>query len=227
MSAGLDAAAWARLDAEARRRARPDPAHDHGHVRRVVALARRLARAAGADEDVARAAALLHELFSYPKGHPESSRSGDVCAVEAEALLLREGHDVRFAARVAAAIRDHAFSKGVVPEALEARVLQDADRLDALGAVGLARMWATCSSMGRPFFADADPFCDARAPDDGAFGVDHVYRKLLKLPALLHTDEARRLAEPRVRAIHAHLAALRDELAEAIDAPDVADAPER
>jgi uncharacterized protein len=111
----------------------------------VTSNALRIARAEGAREDVCATAALLHELFTFPKSHPDSSRAGDVCAEHARALLLEERAPVDLCERVCAAIRDHAFSKGVVPDALESRVLQDANRLDALGAVGLARMWAMCA----------------------------------------------------------------------------------
>jgi uncharacterized protein len=113
---------------------------------------------------------------------------------------------------VSAAIRDHAFSKGVVPEALESRVLQDADRLDALGAIGLARMWATCADMKRPFYSPVDPFCTSRAPDDKAWGLDHVFKKLLVVPSRLHLATARAMAEPRVAYLRAFLDQLRSEL---------------
>ncbi|HEX7604456.1 MAG TPA: HD domain-containing protein, partial [Polyangiaceae bacterium] len=99
-----------------------EPAHDFLHVLRVVATARVLADAEGARRDVVEMAALLHELFAHPKGHPESHLSGDVCAEHAARLLREHGRDETFVEAVGACIRDHAFSKGVVPETLEARV---------------------------------------------------------------------------------------------------------
>lgn len=209
----IDGALWRRLHDAARAAAEGrEPAHDFFHVERVVTNARAIARAEGADEDVVAVAALLHELFTYPKGHPESSRAGDVCAEHARALLERERADAALIGPVCDAIRDHAFSKGVVPEATTSRVLQDADRLDALGAIGLARMWATCADMKRPFYAPEDPFCDARVPDDKAWGLDHVYRKLLVVPERLHTRAAREMAGARVAFLRAFLAELRAEL---------------
>src|SRR6185436_3879374 len=104
---------------------------------------------------------------------------------------------------ICSAIRDHAFSKGVVPDAAEARILQDADRLDALGAIGLARMWATCADMKRPFYAPDDPFCRAREPNDKLWGLDHVYKKLLRVPDRLHFESSRRIAADRIAFIHA------------------------
>src|SRR5262249_2541258 len=127
-----------RLRADALSRiAGAEPAHDALHVARVMANARRSATVEGADVDVCVTAAMLHELFNYPKSHPESSRSGDVCAEHATALLREHGWDDLFIARVAYCIRVHSFSRGIMPETLEAKVLQDADRLDALGATGI------------------------------------------------------------------------------------------
>lgn len=204
--------AMARLEALARARAGHDPAHDFGHVARVRAVACALAEREGARREVVELAALLHELFNYPKSHPDSARSGDVCAEHAAKALRDEGACGDLCEAVAAAIRDHSFSKGAVPDALEGKILQDADRIDALGAIGLARMWATCAAMGRPFFAEEDVFCRSRAPDDKAFGLDHVYKKLLVIPETLHTSAARAMAEERVATMRAYLAALEREL---------------
>jgi uncharacterized protein len=210
---GIDEGLWTRLFEEAKARARSaEPAHDFFHVQRVTANASVIARAEGANEAVATTAALLHELFTLPKSHPESSRAGDVCAEHARELLVREGAPADFVAPICAAIRDHAFSKGVVPDALESKVLQDADRLDALGAIGLARMWATCADMKRPFYSPDDPFCTERAPDDKSWGLDHVYKKLLVVPERLHLPTARALAQERARFIHAFLAQLEREI---------------
>ncbi|MBX3221291.1 MAG: HD domain-containing protein [Labilithrix sp.] len=211
---GVERGLWERLAVEARARAKDsEPAHDFFHVERVVASAIAIARAEEASEPVAAIAALLHELFTLPKAHPDSSRAGDVCAEHARELLAREGAPAALVEPVSAAIRDHAFSKGVVPTALESKVLQDADRLDALGAIGLARMWATCADMKRPFYAPDDPFCAARAPDDKSWGLDHVFKKLLVVPERLHLATSRELAAERVRFIHAFLDQLRSEIA--------------
>ncbi len=212
----MDTALWDRLRAEAERRAEgADAAHDFSHVLRVVASARTIARAEGADEARATTAALLHELFNHPKGHPESHLSGEVCAEHARALLTREGVALAFIDVVADAIRTHPFSRGLVPSTLEGMVLQDADRLDAIGAIGIARCFATCAAMKRPFYAPSDPLCRARTPDDKLWGVDHFFTKLLRLPSQLHTQTARTMAEARADTMRAFLAAFGRE----IDAP--------
>lgn len=189
-----------------------DPAHDILHVRRVAALASTISAAEGADAAVAVGAALLHELVNLPKNHPESARSGDLCADAAAVLLAEEGVEADRAAAICACIRDHAFSKGVTPTSLEARVLQDADRLDAIGAIGVARLFATCTAMRTPFYSEDDPLCRTRTPEDRRFGLDHFFKKLLKLPAGLHTASARALAEPRERLMVEYLAQFEREL---------------
>jgi uncharacterized protein len=203
----------ARLQAVAAERcAGSGPAHDYLHVCRVAATARVLSRAEGATEEVAVAAALLHELFNYPKDHPESSRSGEVCAEHAAEVLRAEGCPASFVESVAYAIRVHPFSRGIVPETLEGKILQDADRLDAIGAIGIARCFATCADMERPFYEQGDPFCRRREPDDKSWGVDHFYRKLLRIPEALHTAAARKMAEERATFMRAYLEQLEKEL---------------
>ena len=116
-----------------------DPAHDFGHVLRVCENVRRICTGEAVSErdtQVAVTAALLHELFNYPKQHPQSHLSGDVCAEHAAAALAQLDYEAPFIAAVSACIRDHGFSKGVTPDSLPARLLQDADRLDAIGAIG-------------------------------------------------------------------------------------------
>jgi len=203
----------ARFDAVAAERcADAGPAHDHSHVRRVAATARRLAQAEGGREEVAVAAALLHELWNYPKDHPESARSGEVCAEHARDVMRADGCDASFTDAVAYAISVHSFSRGIVPATLEAKLLQDADRIDALGAIGIARCFATCTEMKRPFYSPDDPFCAARSPEDKLWGIDHFYRKLLLVPATLHTESARRLAEPRAAFLRTYLEQLAQEI---------------
>jgi uncharacterized protein len=189
-----------------------EPAHDLLHVRRVAGMARTIARTEGADVRIAVAAALLHELFNYPKGHPESHRSGEVCADHAAAVLRAEGCGATFVDAVAYAIRVHPFSLGVRGETLEARVLQDADRLDAIGAIGVARCFATCAAMGRPLYAPEDPFCRERAPDDKMWGVDHFHHKLLRVPEHLHTATGKRMAAERAAFLELYLRQLEREI---------------
>lgn len=182
------------------------PAHDYSHVLRVEKLARQIALAEGARIEVVAAAAVLHELINLPKQHPDSPRSGDLCADAALRLL----GDDELAADIAQCIREHAFSKGARPTTLEAAVLQDADRLDAIGAIGIARCFATTSEMMRPFYAPDDPFCRERVPDDKQWGLDHFYRKLLRIE--LNTETAREMGRERMEFLRTYLEQLDREL---------------
>lgn len=200
---------WEALRHVARTRcAEADPAHDWLHVERVAASARAISLAEGADVEITVAAALLHELFNHPKGHPESHRSGEICAEHAREVLRMVHWPEGRVEPVCYAIRVHPFSLGVTPETFEAKVLQDADRLDAIGAIGVARCFATCSDMKRPFYNPDDPFCDARIPDDKQWGVDHFYKKLIGLEARMHTATARAMARERTSFMRDFLARL-------------------
>jgi uncharacterized protein len=190
-----------------------DSAHDWQHVLRVAGNAKVICAAEGADAAVVIPAALLHELFNFPKNHPDSSRSGEVCAQRALDVLADLDWTPADAERVAYCIRVHGFSRGIVPDTLEAKVLQDADRLDAIGAIGVARCFATGATMRQPFYDPADPLCAHRPPDDKRFSVDHFYKKLLIIEGTLHTATARTLAGERTRFMEAFLAQLAREIA--------------
>ena len=174
----MDPRLFSHLAEEVRRRlCSAEPAHDFCHVLRVVENARLIADAEGANSDVVRLSALLHELVNLPKHHPQSVRSGELCALQAVSLLTHEGVEKSLVQQVGESIRVHGFSAGLTANSLEAQILQDADRLDAIGAIGVARCFATCSSMGRPFYNPEDPFCEHREPDDKQWGLDHFYRQ--------------------------------------------------
>lgn len=202
-----------RLEEVAREAARTaEPAHDFGHVRRVAASARAIAEAEGAEMDVVLPAALLHELSSLPKDHPDSPHSGVLCAQRAADALRKQGYPEARIEAVAYCIRVHPFSLGVVPQTLEAKALQDADRLDALGAIGVARCFAVGGTLSRPFYDPEDPFCRTREPDDKRWTLDHFGRKLLRLPETLHTPTARAMARERVDFLKAFLAQMEREI---------------
>jgi len=202
-----------RLEEIAREAARTvESAHDFGHVRRVAASARTIAEAEGANLDIVLPAALLHELFSLPKDHPDSPRSGVLCAERAADALRTEGYPEARIEAIAYCIRVHPFSLHVVPQTLEAKVLQDADRLDALGAVGIARCFAVGAGLGRPFYDPEDPFCRTHEPDDKRWTLDHFYRKLMRLPETMHTETAQAMARERAAFVEAFLAQLEREI---------------
>jgi uncharacterized protein len=95
------------------------------------------------------------------------------------------------------AIHAHSFSAGVKAETAEAMILQDADRMEAVGAIGLARVFYTAGQLSTGLFDTTDPLAERRQADDGRFALDHFQLKLLRLPAMMNTATGRRIAEER------------------------------
>jgi len=190
-----------------------DGAHDLGHVKRVVALARRIGEAEGADLSVVVPAAWLHDCVSVAKDSPDRPLASRLAAEEGVRFLGGIGYPSEHLDAVHHAIEAHSFSLGKAPETLEARVVQDADRLDAIGAVGIARCFLTGGAMESAMFHPEDPFGREREWDDRAYAVDHFYLKLLTLKGTLHTDSARREAGRRHDFMRGFLEELERELA--------------
>lgn len=185
-----------------------DPAHDIAHVERVVANARRIAEAEGADLAIVIPAAWLHDCVSYPKNHPDRALSSRHAAALASDWLRGQGTPPERLAAISHAIAAHSFSAGITAETLEAKVVQDADRLEAIGAIGIARCLMVGGALGRPLYHTDDPFCTTREPDDQQFTIDHFYRKLFRVGETLHTPAARREAASRLRFMRDFLAQL-------------------
>lgn len=188
-----------------------DAAHDVGHALRVADWAVRLGGDA-VNPRLAIAAALLHDIVNVPKNHPDRSRASERSADVARAVLAELGFDAEEIALVADAIRDHSFTRGAVPETMLGKVLQDADRLEALGVIGTFRCIATGVTFGAEFFDAEDPWAERRALDDKRYSVDHFFVKLLKLPATFQTEAGRREAERRAAVMRELLRELGTEL---------------
>lgn len=204
----------ARLDALMRERLRgeADGGHDLAHLRRVWRSCRLIAADEPADLLVLAASAYLHDLVNLPKNAPDRHLASRRSAAAASGLLREMAFPEDRLAPVAHAIEAHSFSAGIVPETAEARVLQDADRLDSLGALGIARTFYTAGLMGSRLFDADDPWARERPLDDRRFALDHFERKLLTLEATMTTEAGRRLAKARAQAMHTFLDQLRDEL---------------
>jgi len=189
-----------------------DVAHDLEHIRRVVRAAQSLATAEGAELEVVLPAAWLHDCVTVPKDSPQRSQASRLAAGQATAWLRTWDWPEARLPEIAHAIEAHSFSAGIAPRTIEAKVVQDADRLDALGATGLARCLMLGGAMGRPLYVAEDPFCERRAPDDAASCVDHFYTKLLKLGGTMQTAAGRAEAERRTRLLLQFLEELKRDL---------------
>jgi len=177
-----------------------DPAHDFYHIMRVYKNAETIGPPEGSNMSILLPAVLLHDLVIYPKGSSKSSRSSDESADLAEDILHRHGYSQYQITRICYCIRVHNYSKRLVPASLEARILQDADRLDALGAIGIARTFSVGGSENRTLYNPDDPFCRSnRNLDDKQWTLDHFQTKLLKLEGSMHTETAKKIARVRTR----------------------------
>ena len=175
-----------------------DTAHDLAHLDRVWANACKIAADIGdVDRRVLMAACYLHDLVNLSKDAPNRAECSTLAAEAAEPVLHAMGFAQPEIAAAQHAIRAHSFSAGIPPETIEARILRDADRLDALGAIGIARCFAVSGGLGRALYDGDDPFATGRALDDKAFALDHWPVKLLRLPEDMLTEAGRVLAQER------------------------------
>jgi len=177
-----------------------DGAHDIQHLNRVWNLAQRLlAEYPAADALVVQAACYLHDLVNLPKNHVDRAQASKLAARCACEELVRIGFSAEKLHAVAHAIEAHSFSAAIVPTTVEAMIVQDADRLDALGAVGLARLFYTAGRMGSAVAHPTDPLGLHRALDDRQFALDHIEIKLATLPSNMQTAAARKIGEERLQ----------------------------
>lgn len=176
-----------------------DGSHDLGHFQRVWKAARYINEEEGepADPLILLAAAYFHDLVSLPKNHPQRSAASRLSAERVVVLLEKDFPDFprEKIEGVRHAVHAHSFSAGVKPLTPEAEILQDADRMEAVGAIGLARVFYTAGQLGQRLFDGRDPMAAGREPDDRQYALDHFQLKLLKLPALMNTAAGRKLAE--------------------------------
>jgi uncharacterized protein len=175
-----------------------DPAHDLSHIKRVVNNAMHLTDIEGCDRTVTLAGAWLHDCVQVPKDSPDRARASRLAAAEAVRFLGSQPFPEALLPAVRHAVEAHSFSAGIPVESVEAGVVQDADRLDALGAIGIARCLLTGGALGSDIYHPDDPFCAQRETDDKAYMVDHFYAKLFTLPATMQTEAGKKEAERRV-----------------------------
>ncbi|WP_455424988.1 phosphohydrolase [Dryocola sp. LX212] len=176
--------------------AQDDKAHDVAHFHRVWKTAQRIIAGSEADRLVVLTACYFHDIVNLPKNHPQRHLASTQAAQETLRILdadfpdfPRELYDA-----VAHAVRAHSFSAGIAPQTLEAKIVQDADRLESLGAIGLARVFYTSGALGRPLFDSTDPLAQSRELDDTTYALDHFQKKLFKLPETMQTEAGRELA---------------------------------
>jgi uncharacterized protein len=208
----------ASITSEVRRRFALEPhdaAHDFRHALRVALWTLRIA-GQRVPSRLSVLAALLHDVVNVPKTSPDRARASELCAGLARELLAGKlpADELEL---VADAITDHSFSRGAVPRSDLGRALQDADRLEAVGALGLLRCVSTGVAFGADYFHPDDPWAENRELEDLRYSVDHFFTKLLGLSATMQTEAGRREAERRTEFLRLFLRQLGSEIGR--DAP--------
>ncbi|MFL0985421.1 HD domain-containing protein [Vibrio parahaemolyticus] len=189
-----------------------DAAHDIEHVKRVVKTAKQLCDEENADIAIVLPAAYLHDCFTYPKDHPNRQQSSAIAAKKAIAYLESIQYPQHYHDAIAHAIEAHSFSANIRPNTLEAQIVQDADRLDALGAIGVTRCIQVSTHFNAQLYNDNDMFAKERELNDKQFTVDHFQTKLFKIVDTMNTESAKLEANKRKAFMQTYLKQLHDEV---------------
>ncbi|TBU92775.1 HD domain-containing protein [Phytopseudomonas dryadis] len=188
-----------------------DGAHDLSHLQRVWANACRLQREEGGDLQLLLVAVLLHDCVAVEKDSPRRASASRLSAARAAELLADLQWSRPRIDAVCHAIEAHSFSAAIAPTSLEARILQDADRLDAIGLIGVARCFHVSGRIGSALYDPADIDARQRPLDDQRYALDHFHSKLLGLAAGFQTATGARLAAERHARMVAFLDGFREE----------------
>ncbi|QFY59585.1 HD domain-containing protein [Rhizobium grahamii] len=189
-----------------------DGSHDLAHILRVFKNAMRIQAKEGGDARILAAAVLLHDCVAVEKNSPLRSKASALAAEKAAGVLTELGWSPADIGVVEHAITAHSFSANIAPETLEARILQDADRLDAIGMVGAGRCFYIGGRMSSLLYDPLDPSGENRPLDDRRYVIDHFQTKLFKLADGFKTESGRALAAERDKRLRDFLAAFMDEI---------------
>jgi uncharacterized protein len=178
--------------------------HSKSHIERVYNLTIRMAKEENADLDVVKAAALLHDIARAMEDEGKIEDHTVEGAKMARKILKEVNFPKEKIDKVIHCIEVHRFRKGIKTESLEAKILQDADRLDIIGAIGIARVFARGGWENMPIH---DPSIPPKEKYDGKSrtSVNHIYEKILKVKDTFNTNIAKEIAEGRHRFVEQFL----------------------
>jgi len=189
-----------------------DGSHDISHLCRVWKNATTIHAKEGGAPELLTAAAILHDCVSAEKSSSLRSHSSRLAAEKASKVLTALSWDQLRIRAVAHAIEAHSFSAGIVPTTLEAKILQDADRLDAIGMVGAARCFYIAGRIGSALYDPIDIAALHRPHDDKRYAIDHFYTKLFKLASGFQTPTGIQIAQVRQERLRRFLDEFMDEI---------------
>ncbi|WP_350647157.1 HD domain-containing protein [Pseudomonas sp. HY13-MNA-CIBAN-0226] len=178
-----------------------DGSHDLTHIHRVWLNAKMIHSIEGGDLETLLAASILHDCVAVEKNSPLRAKASTLASAKASAILADLGWAESNIAAVALAIKSHSFSAGFEPTTIEAKIIQDSDRLDAIGMVGVARCFYAAGRMESGLYDFTNPTASGREYRDDRFAIEHFHTKLLKLASGFQTQEGARIAEKRHRSL--------------------------
>jgi len=189
-----------------------DGAHDLAHLQRVWHNVRTLQAEEGGDLEVLLAAVLLHDCVAVEKNSPLRSQASRLAATKAANVLAALDWSQSNIRAVAHAIEAHSFSANITPLTLEAKLVQDADRLDSLGMLGVARTFYVAGRMGSALYDPQDREAKHRDYNDTRFCLDHFQTKLLHLAEGFQTAAGQRLAQIRHQRLKGFMEQFKEEI---------------
>lgn len=169
--------------------------HGYSHILRVYENAMEITKGEKCNKEVVALSALLHDV----KEGKHHGYHHTASAKRANEILRKLNYDKIIIEHVEHCVLAHRFSKPPEPETIEAKIIQDADRLDALGAIGIARCFGYGGRIGRNLYFEEDPFREKTKPvyNSSQTDIDHFYLKLFKLHEMMHTKTAKKIAKKR------------------------------
>ena len=194
-----------------------DPSHDSNHALQVLKNVEIIAEREGGDLDILVPSALFHDVVIYAKNDPRSPQAPAESAELTKSILSEmEDYPSEKIQAVMDVINGCSFNKTEEPDNIEAKILRDADKLEATGAVSVMRTFASCGQMNRRLYHPEDPFAENRDSDAKEQGLDLFYDRLLIAKDRMYTDTAKEIAEQGLRFYMRSLISLRRRLFELI-----------
>ena len=190
-----------------------DGSHDLSHIHRVWTNAQVIQAKEGGDPEILLAATLLHDCVAVEKNSPLRAQASTLSADRAATILSGLSWPDSRVNAVAHAVQTHSFSAALTPTTLEAKILQDSDRLDAIGLIGVARCFYVSGRMGAALYDYTNPLATGREYQDKRFTIEHFHTKLLRLASGFQTPEGARLAAIRHQRLESFLHEFMDEIA--------------
>jgi len=189
-----------------------DTSHQIDHVDRVLRNALQIHQDHPSDLRVIVPAVMLHDCVPIDKNSHLRQQASTLSAEHAKQKLAQWHYPDHLLSAIGDAIASHSFSANIPAVSLEAKIVQDADRLDSLGAIGMARCFMLGGRFGNPLYHENDPTAECRPLNDKAFTLDHFYTKLLKLHNTFLTETGKRLALERTQYMQQYIATLLTEI---------------